>query len=257
MTAPSLLAPSRPAPLTPHAAAPVDAKTLLDLMYEGFYMLFLLRNRYSPADAENFRARLRDFLQSVERGGRRLEIPAEDLYLAKYAFCALVDERVLMSQETIRPTWERNPMQLEMFGEQLAGQHFFDKLDEIRQHGAAKLQVLEVFHMCLLMGFQGKYLIEGSEKLGYLTARLGNEIAQLKGRRAEFAPRWQAPDRISHKLRTEVPLWIVGALFALAGLLAFIGLRAVLDRQTEADLSPYVQVIKMPTQTAHVTITLP
>lgn len=193
MTAPSLLAPSRSVVPTHTLSAPVEAKTLLDLMYEGFYMLFLLRNRYGPADAEGFRGRLRDFLLTVERGGRRLDLPSEDVYLAKYAFCALVDERVLMSQEAIRPAWERNPMQLEMFGEQLAGQHFFDKLEQLRHHGASKLQALEVFHMCLLMGFQGKYLIEGSEKLGYLTARLGDEIAQLKGKRAEFAPHWQAP----------------------------------------------------------------
>lgn len=256
MTAPSLLASTRPV-AAPRAATQPDAKTLLDLMYDGFYMLFLLRNRYSPADAEGFRAKLRDFLLAVERGSRKLETPAEDLYLAKYAFCALVDERVLMSQSSVRASWERNPLQLEMFGEQLAGEAFFDKLEQARQQGAAKLQVLEVFHMCLLMGFQGKYLIEGTEKLGYLTARLGDEIAQLKGRRAEFAPHWQAPDRVSHKLRAEVPLWVVGALFALAGLLAFVGLRAFLDRQTQGDLAAYQQIVTMPAQSAHVTITLP
>lgn len=256
MTAPSLLASARPGP-TPRSASPVEAKSLLDLMYDGFYMLFLLRNRYSPADVDSFRARLREFLLAVERGSRKLHTSAEDLYLAKYAFCALVDERVLMSQSSVRAQWERNPLQLEMFGEQLAGEHFFDKLEQVRQRGAEKLQVLEVFHMCLLMGFQGKYLIEGSEKLGYLSARLGDEIAQLKGKRAEFAPHWQPPDRISHKLRAEVPLWVVASLFALAGILAFIGLRWFLDRQTEGDLAAYQQIVKMPATPANVTITLP
>ncbi|MFT3721564.1 MAG: type IVB secretion system protein IcmH/DotU [Pseudorhodoferax sp.] len=238
-------------------AARPDAKTLLDLMYDGFYMLFLLRNGYNALDADGFRARLGEFLGAVERGSRKLDIPAEDLYLAKYAFCALVDERVLMSQSAIRGNWERKPLQLEMFGEQLAGEHFFDKLEQVRQQGAAKLQVLEVFHMCLLMGFQGKYLIEGTEKLGYLTARLGDEIAQLKGRRTEFAPHALPPDRASHRLRNEVPLWVVGALFLLAGLLAFLGLRAFLDRQTGSDLAGYHHVITLPAQAAHVTITLP
>lgn len=257
MTAPSLLGNPRPGPAAPRAAAPVEAKTLLDLMYDGFYMLFLLRNRYSPADAESFRARLKDFLSGVDRGARKLGTSAEDVYLAKYAFCALVDERVMMSQSAVRAAWERKPLQLEMFGDQLAGESFFERLEQTRQQGASKLQVLEVFHMCLLMGFQGKYLIEGTEKLGYLTARLGDEIAHLKGRRAEFAPHALPPDRVSHKLRAEVPLWVVASMFALAGLLAFIGLRFALDRQTLGDLAAYAQVIKMPAQTAHVTITLP
>jgi type VI secretion system protein ImpK len=258
MPAPSLLGSSARSAAEPsRGSSQSDAKTLLDLMYDGFYMLFLLRNRWSPADAESFRGRLRDFLLSVERGSRRLEISAEDLYEAKYAFCALVDERVMMSQGALRAAWERKPLQLELFGEQLAGEHFFDKLEQLRQQGASRLPVLEVFHMCLLMGFQGKYLIDGAEKLGYLTARLGEEIAQLKGRRAAFAPHWQAPDSITHKLRAEVPLWVVGALFALAGLLAFLGLRWALDRQTRSDLAAYAQVVKMPARSAHVTITLP
>lgn len=111
--------------------------------------------------------------------------------------------------------------------------------------------------MCLLVGFQGKYLLEGTEKLGYLTARLGDEIAHLKGKRPTFAPNWDAPDRISHKLRSEVPLWVIGSVIALASLLAFIGIRWNLNRQTNADLAKYSQVISLPAQTARVTITLP
>ena len=256
MTAPSLLASAPSGPLAPRAAA-VEPKSLLDLMYDGFYMLFLLRNRHAPTDAEQFRLRLKDFLSVVDRGARKLHIPTEDLHLAKYAYCALVDEQVMMHQPALRADWERRPLQLEMFGEQLAGEHFFDHLEEVRQHGASRLQVLEVFHMCLLLGFQGRYLIEGSEKLSYLTSRLGDEIAHLKGKRAEFAPHALPADRVRHKLRTEVPVWVVCSVFALAGLLAFIGLRWSLDRQTQNDLGAYAQVIKMPAQTAHVTITLP
>jgi type VI secretion system protein ImpK len=226
-------------------------------MYDGFYMLFLLRNRYSPVDMESFRVRLREFLMSVERGARKLGTSPEDVYLAKYAFCAIVDERVLMSETDIREAWERNPLQLETFGEQLAGESFFDKLEQVRRHGAAKWQVLEVFHMCLLLGFQGKYLLEGTEKLAFLTARLGEDIAHMKGKRAAFAPSWLPPDRIIHRLRAEVPLWVVGALFALAGLLAFLSLRWSLDWQTQVDLDAYQQIVRMPSMPAHVTITLP
>lgn len=258
MTAPSLLGSARP-PAPQHGArvSVVEAKTLIDLMYDGFYMLFLLRNRHAPPDAGQFRARLKDFLAEVDKGARRLNVSPDDLHLAKYAYCALVDEQVLLHQPTLRASWEQRPLQLEMFGDQLAGEHFFDRLEELRQQGAARLQVLEVFHMCLLMGFQGKYLLEGSEKLGYLSSRLGDEIAHLKGRRAEFAPHAMPPDRIIHKLRAEVPLWVVCSVFALAGLLAFLGLRWNLGRQTQADLGLHTQVIQSPAQTARVTITLP
>ncbi|MCY7314789.1 MAG: type IVB secretion system protein IcmH/DotU [Rubrivivax sp.] len=220
-------------------------------------MQFLLKNRYTPGDAEAFRARLREFLTQVERGAKRIDTSNEDLYLAKYAWCALMDEMVLSQQGALTEQWRRNPLQLELFGEQLAGEAFFDKLESLRAQGAAKVQVLEVFHMCLLMGFQGKYLIEGTEKLGYLTARLGDEIATHKGQRAAFAPHAYAGDQVRHKLRADVPLWVMGSVLALAALLAFLGMRWALAQRTQAELAPFAQVITLPAQSANVTITLP
>jgi type VI secretion system protein ImpK len=234
-----------------------DAHSLLDLMYDGFYMLFLLKNRHAPLGFEDFRQRLRDFLMQFERGTRKLDCSAEDIYNAKYAFCALVDETVLMSQFKIRDEWQLRPLQLEHFGDQLAGEGFFEKLEALRRQGAAKLQVLEVFHMCLLLGFQGKYLLEGTEKLNYLTVRLGDEIAHLRGTRPGFAPHGLLPDRVAHTLRNDVPLWVVVSVFALGGLLGFIGLRAHLSRAADQQLAAYSQVVKLAPRAANVTITLP
>lgn len=95
---------------------------------------------------------------------------------AKYAFCAAMDEIILASSFSIRPLWERNPLQLRLFGEHLAGENFFDKLETMRIDPVANVEVLEVFYTVLLLGFQGKYLIEGTEKLDYLISRLGQEI---------------------------------------------------------------------------------
>ena len=239
------------------AQTALEATCLLDLMYDGFYMLFLLRNQQAPGDAESFRDKVREFLVEFERGSSKLNAASEDIYLSKYAFCALVDEAVLQSQFSVRDAWERQPLQLQFFGEQLAGENFFNRLEELRRQGASRLQVLEVFHMCLLLGFKGKYLIEGIEKLNYLTARLGDEIAQWRGRHAELSPHWAAPDRIAHTLRHEVPLWAIASVFALLGLGAFVGLNWHLSRGTRQDLAAYQDVIKMPPKVANVTITLP
>ena len=256
--APSLFGPPGAAPAAPAGGErQIEAHSLLDLMYDGFYMLFLLRSRNAPGDAEQFRDRVKQFLAEFERGAARLNASAEDIYLAKYAFCAVTDEAVLASGFAIRDAWERQPLQLALFGEQLAGEHFFTKLETLRQQGAARVQALEVFHMGLLLGFQGRYLIEGSEKLAYLTARLGDEIAQFKGRRSGFAPRWAPPDAIVNRLKTEVPLWVMAAVFALLGLGAFLGLRTWLDRGTTRALSAYDNVVRLAPAQARLTITLP
>lgn len=238
-------------------STPREARTLIDLMYDGFYLLFLLRAKQGPSDADAFRSHIKEFLTGLERGATKLGSSAEDVHLCKYAFCATVDEAILMSQFKVRDAWQRQPLQLQFFGEQLAGEQFFAKLEALRREGASRVQILEVFHMCLLMGFQGKYLIEGSEKLNYLTARLGDEIAHLKGSRAPFAPHWAPPDQVRNRLKNEVPLWVMASVFALLGVLAFTAMRWQLSRSTERDLAAYQDVVKLAPQAAHVTITLP
>lgn len=255
---PTLFGADAPPRARPASPAPERQRhSLLELMYEGWTMVMLLRNGQVPSDAAEFRERVRQFLAGFERGAQRLGAEAESADLARFAFCALIDELVLTAGLALRTEWERRPLQLELFGEQLAGERFFEHLDRLRQGGAPRVQVLEVFHMCLLLGFQGRYLLEGTERLGYLSARLGEEIAHLRGRRAGFAPHAEPPDQVVHRLRTEVPLWVVGSVFALVAALGFVGMKTVLQRQTAADLAGYGKLITLPPQAAHVTITLP
>lgn len=262
MTYPNSPVPQRMPSLGPgHAAAPASGtpspRSLLELMADGFYLLMLLKRGQLPGNESSFVAAIQRFLEGVERGAAKLDISSEDIYAAKYAFCAAVDEAMLTQPSALREEWERNPLQLRLFGEHLAGEHFFDRLEELRAQGAPRLPSLEVYHYCLLLGFEGKYRLEGPEKLGYLVARLGDEIVFLKGKRTGFAPHWAPPDRIVHALRRVMPLWAPVAVFAVLGLGAYFTLNGLLGRDTEKRLAEYQQVVQMPGKTAHVTITLP
>ncbi|MFC3552418.1 type IVB secretion system protein IcmH/DotU [Lysobacter cavernae] len=246
-----------PALANPTPGAGATPRSLLDLMSDGFYLLMLLKRGQLPASEGPFVESIQRFLENVERGAVKLGIAAEDIYAAKYAFCAAVDEAILSQPSSLREEWERNPLQLRLFGEHLAGEHFFDRLEQLRAQGAPRLPSLEVYHYCLLLGFEGKYRLEGPEKLGYLTARLGDEIAYLKGRRAGFAPHWAPPDKIAHALRRVVPLWAPAAAMAAVGVVGFLGLHALLDRSTDRQLARHHEVVQLPARTAHLTITLP
>jgi type VI secretion system protein ImpK len=238
------------------AGAAGPARTLLDLMYDGFYALFMLKNGSEPCDNTAFISKMKQFLDDFERGAKKQGASSDDTDAAKYAFCAAVDEIILHSQLDIRSAWEQQPLQLIMFGDQLAGEHFFIRLENLRAKGNAHRQALEVFHMCLLLGFQGRYLIEGSEKLHYLTARLGDELAQMNGN-GGFAPHAQRPDQIINQLRNDVPLWVLCSMFALICALGYMGLRIMLDNGTETTMSAYNNIVKLAPRSANLTITLP
>ncbi|WP_394780059.1 type IVB secretion system protein IcmH/DotU [Undibacterium sp.] len=254
-TAPSLFG-NNPPPFTA-ADTSFTPHSLLDLMYDGFYALFMLKNRCPPEDGTRFSDNVVAFLDEFDRRAKKMGVSADDVHAAKYAFCAAVDEIILRSQFDIRDSWERRPLQLAIFGDQLAGENFFNRLEELRARGSAHIDALEVFHMCLLLGFEGKYIIEGSEKLNYLTARLGDEIALLKGKSAGFAPHWARPDQIINKLRNEVPLWIICSVFALIGISGYAGLNWMLSHSTENSINAYNDVVKLAPRAANITITLP
>jgi type VI secretion system protein ImpK len=241
----------------PAAAASNAPQTLLDLMYDGFYALFMLKNGSGPQENAEFANKMTQFLDDFGRGARKHGASPDDIDAAKYAFCAAVDEIILRSTFPIRDAWERRPLQLVLFGEQLAGENFFHRLEALRARGSAHLQALEVFHMCLLLGFQGRYILEGSEKLNYLTARLGDEIANMKGKRGGFAPHAERPDQIVHKLRSDLPVWVLCSVFGLICVLGYIGLRTSLGHGTEERIAAYNDVVKLAPRQANLTITLP
>ena len=116
--APSLFDTStQPSALQPSALQPsYQVRSLLDLLYDGFFMLFLLKNGREPGNAAEFMNRIQQFLGDFERGAKKLDVAAEDAYTAKFAFCAAVDEMVLSSPFAIRTEWERRPLQLALFG---------------------------------------------------------------------------------------------------------------------------------------------
>lgn len=253
IAAPSLIAGAT----APAGAGASTAHSLLDLMYDGFYALFMLRNGSGSIDNAGFTDKITQFLDEFTRGAKKQGASADDIDAAKYAFCAAVDETILRSNFAIRETWERRPLQLVMFGDQLAGENFFNRLEQLRARGAVHVQALEVFHMCLLLGFQGRYLLEGLEKLNYLTARLGDEIAHLKGKSAGFAPHGERPDQIMHKLRNDLPLWVLCSVFGLICALGYMGLRSTLAKSTETQISAYNDIVKLAPRSANLTITLP
>ena len=281
--------------------------SLVDLLHEGFYAMFLIRSGATPLDDRDylqagkeagladadattagalgeggdtpphkdrieptkqsaasdepeptaFMRKVTAFLADFDREARKLQIAGEDIEAAKYAFSATFDEAILSSSFQIRGAWGCQPLQLDVSPGQLAGNQFFDRLEALRSTGGARLQALQVFHMCLLLGFRGRHMFDSSDKLSYITARLGDEIAHIKGKSQGFAPRAERPDQIVNKLRNEVPLWALSSVFAVLALTAYIGLETSLRHSTQDSLAPYADLIKLAPPPANVTITLP
>ena len=246
----------------PHSQSNIShANNLVDLLHDGFYIVFLIKNQYVPDNTEQFRQKIIDQLNRFEQQAKKLQFSAEDIKDAQYAYCALLDETIVTQQDAhffnLQNSWLISPLQLSLFGSQLAGYRFFETLEHIRGRGKDRLATLEVFHYCLLLGFQGKYRIESIESLHHLVARVGDEIDYLKGKKAAFSPFSALPDQIKNIIHRELPFTWILLFLLLFSILAFSGLRYTLKQQDQAALSNYQNVISAPAEQAHITIHLP
>ena len=241
--------------------AKLQAINLIDLLHDGFYLVFLIRNQYVPADAQQFREKILNLLNQFEQQAKKLQFSADDIHDAKYAFCALIDETIVTQQDpsyfNLQNAWLISPLQLSLFGSQLAGYRFFEILEQLRSRGKERLAALEVFHYCLLLGFQGKYRIESIESLNHLVSRVGDEIDYLKGKKVAFSPFSAIPDQIRNIIHREVPFFWILIFLLIFALLTFAGLRFMLNNQNDKSLSNYQNVISAPQEQAHITIYLP
>jgi type VI secretion system protein ImpK len=221
-----------PTDRTPTIAKQATA-TLRDLLEEGIYLLFLLRDDHAPSSCAEFNTRIDSFFASFDSQARKLGKPEELIRQSQYAFCALMDEIALAPRFPLHSEWARNPLQLRLFGDQLAGNRFFDRLEVLRRNPAANIEALEVFYTCLLLGFHGKYLFEGMEKLGWLIESVGREIRQLRGETPKLAPFWKPMHLFQGYVRHELPMWLYFGLLALVAAGGFAVFRFLLAGQVD------------------------
>jgi type VI secretion system protein ImpK len=162
-----------------------------------------------------------DLLKQLENGGVQLKCHPRQIEAVKFAVVAFIDETVLSPQNNfpLRSEWERKPLQLVYFDVHLAGVKFFEKLNSLMEDMAENVDVVEIYYLCLLLGFKGKYNIH------LLEAQLNEVIAGVEGQlRAvgrltpnALSSHWQATDHPEAPRPPVIPLWVkIGAGVAVA-----------------------------------------
>src|SRR6201998_3227133 len=118
-------------------------------------------NQQSAVNSQDFRASIRAALKAAMEQAKALGYSSEANQLAFFAVVSLLDESVLKLQHPAFADWAQRPLQEEMFGHNRAGEVFFDHLHAVlvRQDSAETADCLEVYCLCMLLGFKGKYAL--------------------------------------------------------------------------------------------------
>ena len=176
----------------------------------------LRSNRQPVSDAELFRQQARAAIRQADQEGKRLGYTEEDTRAAIFAVVAFLDETVLNQGSPVFRDWARKPLQEELFGRHTAGEIFFDQLQALlgRRDTPELADLLEVYQLCLLLGFVGKYSITGRGELKAITDAVAEKMRRIRLNKTEIAPHWRLPE-LRLEQRTVDPL--VRSLSFVAG----------------------------------------
>ncbi len=185
----------------------------------------LRTNRQAVADAAAFRSHLKRLIGQADQEARRSGYAGEYVKLAVFAVIAFIDESVLASPQPSFADWPRRPLQEEVFGEHMGGEVFFDNLRRLvaSQDTEDLADLLEVYQLCMLLGFQGRYSRENGGELRSMMSAVSDKIVRIRGASGELSPAWTLPnDEVTPE--SQDPwirrLGLVGlAIFALAAVL--------------------------------------
>ncbi|MGD0838477.1 MAG: DotU family type IV/VI secretion system protein [Polyangia bacterium] len=188
---------------------------------------------------ETVHARMCGYFDSLKDRARSHGVPERDTQDILYALVALADEVAIKAPEPLRSYWLSQPLQLRYFGENVAGEGFFSRLQSLLADGR-RLEVLRVYHLCLLFDFQGRYGFPGgAAELLRVTEGVRNQLERHMELPEELAPAGQPPDEPAvRRGASNALLWLSLGIFALA-LAVFVGLRISFDQQV-ADVAARV-----------------
>ena len=155
----------------------------------------LRAGRQNVGDTDAFRHHMREALKTAASQALAAGYAADDVKFATFAAVAFLDESILNSQNPIFGDWLRKPLQEELFGIHIAGEVFFQNLQQLlgRQDSQDLADLLEIHLLCMLLGFSGRYSVGHRGELGQTIAMTREKIQRVRGPFGPLSPGWSPP----------------------------------------------------------------
>lgn len=196
---------------------------------ECFNALAQLRHLDDAAlpSPESLHRRMRGFVDAMMQRAAQAGFSREDVNDIAYAIVALADEIALSKTEAFRQFWSSQQLQLVYFQENVAGEGFFTRLETLRRD-PRRHEVLRVYYLALLFGFQGKYRVRGGElELMNLTDDMQRDVGRSrksrKGDDETLSPHGERPEgTVARGGRSKLPLFVAGGTVVAAAVFGLV-----------------------------------
>lgn len=175
-------------------------------------------------------------IKAFESSAHTQGYQSEQILLARYALCAALDESIQQTSWGEESNWHQQGLLYFFQGEVWGGEGFFALLERLSQHPERHVELLELFYVCLSLGFQGKYRVydQGEQQLQNI---IDNVYHTIRIHRDEHNTRLSASNKVirqPNKLENKpsMSLWFISFFTLLLLTLIYIGFNFMLKLST-------------------------
>jgi type VI secretion system protein ImpK len=180
-----------------------------------FLIVIRMRESEDLGDPAALRKLIMYYIDLFKRNCKTAGIADDAAADALYAIVALIDETVLSVEGACRDYWFSRPLQLDYFGDNIAGEEFYRRFQKLLAQAEKNKDTLELYYLCLSLGFEGKYKILDPQERSALIDESGRKLRRTKIRiSTSLSPHGSRTDAGAVQKRTgadRFPLWMAGA----------------------------------------------
>ncbi len=211
---------------------------------------FLIQLRRTDPNAQtspdSVQQRMRSLIENMQRRGLELNLSREDILEITYAIVALADQiGSYYGSQNLRQFWVSRPLELALFQSNQAGEVFFQRLEALRQD-PRRVEVVRVYYLCLVLGFQGKYRVQGGDaSLQAIIEQLAGDLgkANLFGPEQLSQSGDRPPGEAVSGTRAALPIVGLAIGAVVIALVFYVALRVSLSGEVSSVLDRIAQLV--------------
>ncbi len=216
-------------------------KPIADVASECLMLILQLRSTNNYGNPESLSSHLSQLFERFEREARGAGIDNEKILKAKFALVAFLDETIISSSWNQKEIWLAEPLQIKMFDTFNAGEEFFTYLEELRQRSSANRDVLEIYYLCLALGFKGKYQLQSPELLRRVIDDLNMELhPEMYQSIDSISPNAKPSDTVVMSSGGGLPVWI----YPVSAVVLFLIFYVILSLSASSSANEVIESIK-------------
>ncbi|PLY14643.1 MAG: type VI secretion system protein TssL [Sedimenticola sp.] len=216
-------------------------------------LLAQLNNSRNHSDPNGLKNKIVGEIKRFQSDAIASNIDQETVFAARYVLCTALDETVLNTPWGTNSGWSQQSLLSSFHKEVSGGDRFFQLLKSFGENPSKNIYLLELMHLLLALGFQGRYRIaqNGKEKLIDIKEWLYQLIRKERGHKDQaLSPHWQGVSDQRSPLMRYVPTWVFGtagiALLAILFSILLFHLNSKSDPVFKQVFSIRTPVIEIP-----------